>query len=144
METGKPAKRPENGRAKQGSSRSGRPESRAVSAGKPPPAGTSAGHAEKRAIHPPTRQAGLDTQAGQQGTQAAGSAGGRGSRGGRGGAKGDRTRVREPLCRTQLRIQTATRGQRRLATSGSTARHRESLGGGCRPQRLLQIGRESG
>src|SRR5271157_6143296 len=139
MEDGKPAKRLEKGRSKQGRRRSGRPESRTVSAGKPPPAGTSAGHAEKRAIHPPTRQAGLDTQTGQQGTQTAGSAGGGGSHRANGGAKRDRTYIREPLCRTQLRIPAATRGQRRLAASGSATRHRESLGGGCRPQRLLRF-----
>jgi len=85
-------------------------------------------HAEKRAIHAPTRQAGLDTQAGQQRTQAAGSAGGGGSRRANGGAKWDRAGVREHLCRTQLRFQAATRGQRRLAASGSTARHRSRSG----------------
>src|ERR1019366_7605140 len=52
MEKGKPAKRPESGRAKQGSGRSGRQEGRAISAGKPPTAGPSAGQAEKGAIHP--------------------------------------------------------------------------------------------
>src|ERR1039458_907002 len=114
METGKLAKRPEKGRTKQGRSRSGRSEGRALSAGKPPTAGTSAGHAKKGAIHPPTRQAGLDTQTGQQGTQAAGSAGGGGSRRANSGAKCDRTHIREHLCRTQLRIPATTRGQRRL------------------------------
>src|SRR5208283_2187734 len=93
MEKGKPAKRPQNGRTKQRRGGSGRPEGRPVSARKPPPARTSAGHAEKRAIHPPTRQAGLDTQAGQQRTQAAGSPGGGGSRRANGGAKCDRTHI---------------------------------------------------